>query len=162
MSEAPVAGLVLVDKPAGISSFSAIARLRPAYGRKLGHTGTLDPFATGLLVVLHGRASRLAPYLGGLDKRYRATVQFGVTSTTDDPEGELTSTGGTTDLAALTAALPAFRGTLTQVPPAASAVPSASRASSVASANVASAVSNLSSFHCSKFEPLGEKLAAAK
>jgi tRNA pseudouridine55 synthase len=122
VSEAPVAGLVLVDKPAGISSFSAIARLRPAYGRKLGHTGTLDPFATGLLVVLHGRATRLAPYLGGLDKRYRATVQFGVTSTTDDPEGELASTGGTTDLAALTAALPAFRGTLTQVPPAASAV----------------------------------------
>ncbi|MGI9187468.1 MAG: tRNA pseudouridine(55) synthase TruB [Gaiellales bacterium] len=122
MPEAPTAGLLLVDKPAGISSFGAIARLRRAYGRKLGHTGTLDPFATGLLVVLHGRATRLAPYLGGLDKRYRATVQFGTTSTTDDPEGELTLTGRVTTEAALIAALPAFIGDIEQVPPAASAV----------------------------------------
>ncbi len=122
MPDAPAAGLLLVDKPAGVSSFGAIARLRRSYGRKLGHTGTLDPFATGLLVVLHGRATRLAPYLGGLDKRYLATVQFGATSTTDDPEGELEPTGGTTDAAAVTAALPGFVGTIEQVPPAASAV----------------------------------------
>jgi tRNA pseudouridine55 synthase len=120
--EAPTAGLLLVDKPAGISSFGAIARLRRAYGRKLGHTGTLDPFATGLLVVLHGRATRLAPYLGGLDKRYEATVQFGATSTTDDPEGDITTTGATTTEAAVAAALPAFIGEIQQVPPAASAV----------------------------------------
>ena len=122
MPEAPTAGLLLVDKPAGISSFGAIARLRRAYGRKLGHTGTLDPFATGLLVVLHGRATRLAPYLGGLDKRYEATVQFGATSTTDDPEGDITTTGATTTEAAVAAALPAFIGEIQQVPPAASAV----------------------------------------
>ena len=122
MLEAPAAGVLLVDKPAGISSFGAIARLRRAYGRKLGHTGTLDPFATGLLVVLHGRATRLAPYLGGLDKRYRATVRFGVTSTTDDPEGDLHETGFTTSEEALHSALPAFVGDIQQVPPAASAV----------------------------------------
>lgn len=122
MPDAPTAGLLLVDKPAGISSFGAISRLRRVYGRKLGHTGTLDPFATGLLVVLHGRATRLAPYLGGLDKRYSATLRFGATSTTDDPEGEITATGGHTDEAALRAALPAFVGELSQVPPAASAV----------------------------------------
>ena len=122
MPEAPTAGVLLVDKPAGISSFGAIARLRRAYGRKLGHTGTLDPFATGLLVVLHGRATRLAPYLGGLDKRYLATVQFGVTSTTDDPEGELHETGRTAGEDALRAALPAFVGDIRQVPPAASAI----------------------------------------
>ena len=90
MAEAPAAGLVLVDKPIGISSFAAISRLRPVYGRKLGHTGTLDPFASGLLVVLHGRATRLADLLAGADKRYRATARFGATSTTDDPEGEIT------------------------------------------------------------------------
>ena len=71
MAEAPTAGLVLVDKPVGVSSFAAISRLRPVYGRKLGHTGTLDPFASGLLVVLHGRATRLADLLSGADKRYR-------------------------------------------------------------------------------------------
>ncbi len=122
MPEAPTAGLLLVDKPAGISSFGAIARLRRPYGRKLGHTGTLDPFATGLLVVLHGRATRLAPYLGGLDKRYRATVQFGCTSSTDDPEGDLEMTGRRTDEDAVRAALPSFVGEIEQVPPAASAV----------------------------------------
>jgi tRNA pseudouridine55 synthase len=120
--DTPSAGVLLVDKPAGVSSFGAIARLRPAYGRKLGHTGTLDPFATGLLVVLHGRATRLAPYLGGLDKRYLATVRFGATSTTDDPEGEIEETGGTTTIEELAAALPAFVGEIRQVPPAASAV----------------------------------------
>ncbi|MGI9117663.1 MAG: tRNA pseudouridine(55) synthase TruB [Gaiellales bacterium] len=122
MADAPVAGLLLVDKPAGISSFGAIARLRPAYGRKLGHAGTLDPFATGLLVVLHGRATRLATYLSGLEKRYAAEVRFGATSTTGDPEGEIAVTGATTERAAVEAALPALTGRIQQVPPAASAV----------------------------------------
>ncbi len=115
-------GLVLLDKPAGPSSFGAIAALRPALGRKLGHAGTLDPFASGLLVVLAGRATRLATFLTGLDKRYRATVQFGARSTTDDPEGEITVGGGTVEAAALEAALPDFRGPIRQVPPAASAI----------------------------------------
>ncbi len=85
----PLTGLVLVDKPAGPSSFGVLRSLRPALGAKLGHAGTLDPFATGLLLVLAGRATRLATYLSGLDKRYEAVVQFGATSTTLDPEGEI-------------------------------------------------------------------------
>jgi tRNA pseudouridine55 synthase len=115
-------GLVLVDKQAGPSSFGAIAALRPALGRKLGHAGTLDPFASGLLVVLAGRATRLATFLTGLDKRYLATVQFGARSTTDDPEGELTPGDGTVTEAEVAAALAAFRGRIRQVPPAASAI----------------------------------------
>lgn len=115
-------GLLLVDKPAGVSSFGALARLRRRYGRKIGHAGTLDPFATGLLLALVGRATRLAPYLVGADKGYDATVAFGVRSTTDDPEGDLEPTGATTDEAAVRAALPGFVGVIEQVPPAASAV----------------------------------------
>jgi tRNA pseudouridine55 synthase len=115
-------GVLLLDKAAGKSSFGAIAALRPVLGRKLGHAGTLDPFATGLLIVLAGRATRLATFLTGLDKRYRAAVRFGVTSTTDDPEGELTETAGTTDEDAVRRSLDGFRGAITQVPPAASAV----------------------------------------
>ena len=122
MPEAAPAGLLLVDKPAGITSFGALARLRRVYGRRLGHTGTLDPFATGLLVVLTGRATRLAPLLSGAAKRYTATVRFGATSTTDDPEGEIALTGERTDETAVTAGLSSFVGEIEQVPPAASAV----------------------------------------
>ena len=102
--------------------FGAIAALRPVLGRKLGHAGTLDPFATGLLIVLAGRATRLAAFLTGLDKRYRAVVRFGVTSTTDDPEGDLTATDATTDETTVLRSLGRFRGPIRQVPPAASAV----------------------------------------
>ena len=115
-------GVLLLDKAAGCSSFGAIAALRPVLGRKLGHAGTLDPFATGLLIVLAGRATRLATFLTGLDKRYRAAVRFGVTSTTDDPEGELAETAATTDEETVRRALDGFRGAIRQVPPAASAV----------------------------------------
>ena len=86
------AAVLLVDKPAGPTSFGCVARVRGALGGrrvKVGHAGTLDPFATGLLALLVGRATRLAPYLVGLDKRYRAVVQFGVRSDTGDPEGVL-------------------------------------------------------------------------
>jgi len=116
------AGLVLVDKPAGISSFAAISRLRSQYGKKLGHAGTLDPFATGLLLVLTGRATRLASYLVGADKTYEATIQFGARSTTEDPEGEITTTGRRTTEMAVQDALPAFEGEIEQIPPAASAI----------------------------------------
>ena len=114
--------MLLLDKAAGHSSFGAIAALRPVLGRKLGHAGTLDPFATGLLIVLAGRATRLATFLTGLDKRYRAAVRFGVTSTTDDPEGDLAETAATTDEDAVRRSLNGFRGAIRQVPPAASAV----------------------------------------
>ena len=123
MTERLPAGVVLLDKPAGLSSFAAIARLRPAVGRKVGHAGTLDPFATGLLVVCCGRATRLATFLSGADKRYRAVVRFGATSTTEDPEGTVTPTGGALPTTSrLTDALARFRGLVEQVPPAASAI----------------------------------------
>jgi tRNA pseudouridine55 synthase len=115
-------GLFLVDKPAGPSSFGVLRTLRPALGTKLGHAGTLDPFATGLLLVLAGRSTRLATFLSGLDKSYRATVQFGATSTTLDPEGELTETGGRTSEDAVRAAAAGMLGELQQATPAASAV----------------------------------------
>jgi len=81
-------GLVLVDKPVGPSSFAVVKRLRAAYGLKAGHAGTLDPFASGLLLVLLGRATRLAQYLVGLDKGYETEIRLGSRTTTGDPEGE--------------------------------------------------------------------------
>jgi tRNA pseudouridine55 synthase len=117
-----VTGLLLVDKPAGRSSFGVLRGLRPALGRKLGHAGTLDPFATGLLLVVAGRATRLATYLSGLDKGYDAVVQFGAVSTTLDPEGEITPAGPGTDAGAVTAAAAGLVGEIVQAVPAASAV----------------------------------------
>jgi tRNA pseudouridine55 synthase len=84
-----VDGLVLVDKPAGPSSFAVVARLRERYGVKAGHAGTLDPLATGLLLVLLGKATRLARYLVGLDKRYVTEIRLGLRTTTGDGEGEV-------------------------------------------------------------------------
>jgi tRNA pseudouridine55 synthase len=80
---------VLVDKPAGPSSFAVVADLRRRYGTKAGHAGTLDPLATGLLLVLLGRGTRLARYLVGLDKRYRTEVRLGLRTSTGDGEGEV-------------------------------------------------------------------------
>ena len=117
-----VTGLLLVDKPAGQSSFGVLRGLRPALGRKLGHAGTLDPFATGLLLVVAGRATRLATYLSGLDKGYDAVVQFGAVSTTLDPEGEITTGGPPTDTSAVTGAAAGLVGEIVQAVPAASAV----------------------------------------
>ena len=117
-----VTGLLLVDKPAGQSSFGVLRGLRPALGRKLGHAGTLDPFATGLLLVVAGRATRLATYLSGLDKAYDAVVQFGAVSTTLDPEGEITPAGPATDADAVAGAAAGLVGEIVQAVPAASAV----------------------------------------
>jgi len=119
---AQLTGLVLVDKPAGPSSFGVLRSLRPALGTKLGHAGTLDPFATGLLLVLAGRATRLATYLSGLDKRYEAVVQFGASSTTLDPEGDIEPTGAATNAGAVAAAAAGLTGEVLQAVPAASAV----------------------------------------
>ncbi len=83
------AGIVLLDKPAGISSFAAIAELRRRTGARTGHAGTLDPFATGLLVVLSGSATRLASSFVKLDKRYVTEVDLTSTTSTGDPEGEV-------------------------------------------------------------------------
>jgi tRNA pseudouridine55 synthase len=84
-----VSGLVLVDKPAGPSSFAVVKRLRDRYRVKAGHAGTLDPLATGLLLVLLGRATRLARYLVGLDKRYVTEIRLGLRTSTGDGEGEV-------------------------------------------------------------------------
>jgi tRNA pseudouridine55 synthase len=83
------AGVALVDKPAGPSSFAIVAQIRRMTGARTGHAGTLDPFATGLLLVLSGRTTKLAPRLVGLEKRYLTTIDLTATTTTGDPEGEV-------------------------------------------------------------------------
>lgn len=82
------AGVILVDKPAGPSSFAIVARTRNRTRARTGHAGTLDPFATGLLLLLSGRATRLAPGFVGLDKRYLTTVDLSARTTTGDVDGE--------------------------------------------------------------------------
>jgi tRNA pseudouridine55 synthase len=91
----PADGVLLYDKPAGITSHDVVARVRRALGRgvKVGHAGTLDPFATGLLLVLVGRGTRVQRFLMALPKTYEVVAQFGCVSSTGDPEGELTQTG---------------------------------------------------------------------
>lgn len=88
-----ITGGVLVDKPAGITSHDVVARIRRERGVKVGHAGTLDPFATGLLIVLLGRATRLQRYLLPLAKTYQAVARLGWRSSTGDPDGELVETG---------------------------------------------------------------------
>lgn len=115
-------GLVLVDKPAGITSHDVVARARRALKlRRIGHHGTLDPFATGLLVLLVGRATRLAPFLSGEPKVYDAEIRFGAETSTDDLTGEVVREAPLPEPAAVLAALPALTGTIEQLPPAVSA-----------------------------------------
>jgi len=121
----PVAPRIwLVDKPAGPSSHDVVAAVRRRLGRgvKVGHAGTLDPFASGLLVVLVGRATRLADYLSGLDKTYLATARLGAFSATGDPEGPLTEVGPAPPLREVLRALPSMLGLQRQRVPAHSAV----------------------------------------
>ncbi len=112
------AGLVLADKEPGISSFGVVRRVRARVGAKAGHAGTLDPFASGLLVCLVGRATRLARYLVGLDKRYVTEIRLGVRTATGDTEGEEIEA---TEPATL-AAVEALRGEVDLRIPVASAV----------------------------------------
>jgi len=81
-------GIILVDKPPGRSSFAVVAEIRRRTGARTGHAGTLDPFATGLLILLSGRATRLAPAFVELDKRYVTDIDLTARTTTGDPEGE--------------------------------------------------------------------------
>jgi len=118
-------GLVVVDKPGGITSHDVVARVRRLAGtRKVGHAGTLDPMATGVLVLGVNRATRLLGHLTLTDKSYAATVRLGVTTTTDDAEGEVLETRPTDGLteAAVRAALASFVGEIDQVPSAVSAI----------------------------------------
>ncbi|NUT55652.1 MAG: tRNA pseudouridine(55) synthase TruB, partial [Thermoleophilia bacterium] len=111
-------GIILCDKPAGITSHDVVARARRRLGRgvKVGHAGTLDPFATGLLLVLVGRATRVQRFLMALPKRYETVARLGWTSTTGDPEGELAEGRMPPEPLVLPT------GVLRQVPPAYSAV----------------------------------------
>jgi tRNA pseudouridine55 synthase len=87
-------GILLIDKPTGKTSHDVVAAVRREHrGRRVGHAGTLDPFATGLLLVLIGRATRIQRYLMALPKSYETVAQLGATSTTGDPEGEIVQTG---------------------------------------------------------------------
>ncbi len=91
----PADGVLLCDKPAGITSHDVVARVRRVLGRgvKVGHAGTLDPFATGLLLVLVGRATRVQRFLMALPKTYEVTARFGAVSSTGDRDGEIIETG---------------------------------------------------------------------
>jgi tRNA pseudouridine55 synthase len=112
---------VLVDKPAGMTSHDVVQRVRRAVGvRAAGHTGTLDPFATGLLVVLLGRATRLARFVEGQPKRYLATAHLGVQTTTDDLTGEVLARSPPAELISevrVREELASFLGTRLQRPP---------------------------------------------
>ncbi len=116
--------IVRLDKQAGITSHDAVDRLRRIVGtRRVGHAGTLDPFATGLLLLAWGRATRLLPFLTAGDKTYAATLQLGVTTDSDDTTGAVTATCDTPlDEEAVRAAAERFRGTIDQRAPAVSAI----------------------------------------
>jgi tRNA pseudouridine55 synthase len=115
----PVSGVLLLDKPGGLTSNRALQTARRLLGAaKAGHTGTLDPLATGLLPLTFGEATKFSADLLDADKCYRATVRLGVTTTTGDAEGEVTGEQPVAvDDAALDAVLSRFVGTLAQVPP---------------------------------------------
>ena len=118
-------GLLIVDKPAGPTSHDVVARVRRALGvRRIGHTGTLDPAATGVLPLVLGRATRLARFLSASDKAYEAVVHLGVATDTNDAEGAAAGPsyqGPLPSREVIDRALDAFRGTFLQQPPAYSA-----------------------------------------
>lgn len=117
-------GVLVIDKPSGKSSFDVIRDLRRKLGtRKMGHLGTLDPLATGVLVVFVGKATSLIRYFDDLDKVYEATLEFGKTSDTYDSTGEVTITGtDAPDQEILETALQSFLGSQWQIQPAFSAL----------------------------------------
>jgi tRNA pseudouridine55 synthase len=114
-----VEGLLLVDKPAGVTSHDMVLAARRAYGeRSIGHLGTLDPFATGLLVMLIGRATRLATFIDTEPKVYDATIQLGSETDTDDATGVVVRSAPVPDPAMIREAIVNLTGDLMQVPPA--------------------------------------------
>ena len=121
--------IILADKPAGITSFGVVARIRRQLSQqlgkkaKVGHTGTLDPFATGLMIIVTGKECRNAMNYSKLDKEYEAVIRLGATSTTGDPEGEITLVSNEIpSKEAVQAALEQFTGEITQKPPIFSAI----------------------------------------
>lgn len=120
-----VSGLLIVDKPQGITSHDVVSRTRRlAHTRRVGHAGTLDPMATGVLVLGINKATRLLTWITDHSKRYEAQVRFGIETTTEDAEGEVTSAKGCEGLGneEIEAVLSRFRGAISQVPSAVSAI----------------------------------------
>jgi tRNA pseudouridine55 synthase len=115
-------GLILLDKPAGPSSHAVLARVRERTGARTGHAGTLDPFATGLLLLLSGRATRMASWFVGLDKRYLTAVDLHARTSTGDVEGEVIEESEAPGPEELERALAGLRGEVELPIPAASAV----------------------------------------
>jgi tRNA pseudouridine55 synthase len=118
-------GVLLVSKPAGVTSHDVVERVRRSpigRGRRVGHAGTLDPFATGLLLILVGRGTRVQRYLMALPKTYRTVARFGARSDSGDPTGNITETGERTSEQELRAALERMTGTIEQRVPLTSAV----------------------------------------
>ena len=121
-SDAP-SGLIILNKRAQLTSFDSLAEIKRVLGTgKVGHTGTLDKFAHGLLLVLTGRALKLSPWFSGCDKQYEATVRFGIETDTLDPEGAPVAGAELPSLNALVQALPQFTGAIMQAPPEYSAI----------------------------------------
>ena len=124
----PASGILLVDKPGGMTSHDVVARTRRAFGtRKVGHAGTLDPMATGLLVIGIEAATRLLTFVVGADKTYIATIRLGQSTTTDDADGEIVTTAASAALAAVTPeriseGIAALTGPISQVPSSVSAI----------------------------------------
>ena len=119
-----ISGLIVVNKPEGITSHTAVSKIRRLFGAdKAGHTGTLDPLASGVLPVLVGRAVKAAEFLAESDKHYRATLTLGTTTDTEDKTGAVLSTSDAIpDEDAVRAILPRFRGEIEQIPPMYSAI----------------------------------------
>jgi tRNA pseudouridine55 synthase len=118
-----VSGLLLLNKKSGLTSFDSLYAVKKALGTgKVGHTGTLDKFASGLLVVLAGSALKLSPWFSLCSKEYEGTISFGEETDTLDPEGTVVAEGPVPDQKAIEAALPLFRGDILQSPPAYSAI----------------------------------------
>jgi tRNA pseudouridine55 synthase len=122
MTNREVDGILLVDKPGGMTSHDVVALARRALRtRRVGHTGSLDPFATGLLVMLVGHATRLQPYVEGDPKVYEATIRFGVETDTDDSTGRPVREAPPPLRSRITEAITKLTGTISQTPPAYSA-----------------------------------------
>ncbi len=122
-------GIILVDKPAGITSFGVVARVRRVLSRqfghkvKVGHTGTLDPFATGLMIIVVGKECKNAGDYSKLDKVYEAVIRLGQNSSTGDPEGQITNiSSDEPDINEINKVLQKFTGEISQVPPIYSAI----------------------------------------
>lgn len=125
MIDASAGGLLVVDKPPGWTSHDVVARIRRLAGtRRVGHAGTLDPMATGVLVIGIGKGTKLLTFLVGCDKAYAATVRLGQATVTDDAEGEVTETGdvGSVTDAQIAAAVATLTGEIDQIPSSVSAI----------------------------------------